>query len=69
MEKLQVGEEPEHAPVHLTKDDPGDGEAVRVTAAPAGSTALHPAVDPEEQLTPPPLTVPLPLPAVLTARA
>ena len=69
MEKLQMGEIPEQAPVHFTNEEPGEGEASRVTTVPAGSATLHPAVDPEEQLTPFPDTVPFPDPTVPTLSA
>jgi hypothetical protein len=58
---------PEHAPDQPLKTElESVGVAASVTVAPFAGFALHPAVEPEEQVIGPPETVPDPAPARLT---
>ena len=56
-------------PDQLLKIDDPSGVAVRVTVSPFATGALQPAVDPEVQAMPAPVTVPAPVPAVATVSA
>ena len=58
--------EPEHAPLHPVKTDPGAAEAVRVTTVPVGKLALQ--VGPQLMPAGEDVTVPLPVPPFVTVR-
>jgi hypothetical protein len=65
MVTAQVGEVPEQAPPQLVKLEPLEADAVKVTTA--SLTTL--AVQVVPQLIPPPETVPVPLPDLVTVKA
>lgn len=65
---LHVGAVPlQPFPDQPVKSDPSAGVAARSTVAPLGCVPLQPSVEPVVQASPPPVTVPLPFPAVAMA--
>ena len=69
METLQVEFVPEQVPLHPENPPPGSGDSVRVTVDPCANPAVH-VLPPEPHVIPPGVlvTVPVPLPDVVTER-
>src|SRR5512146_2689024 len=72
IETVHVFPDTEVHPLHEEKVDPSSGIAVRVTCVAGevfGTSTVQPAVEPVAHAMPPPVTIPLPIPAVLAVRS